>query len=150
MPYRLWSQQNQLAMLHSPKPPVQRQPQRDNPILEPKSDLQRRIQRPSQPRAIAPSTAQRVAPRKQQHRRHLSVPDNVLMSIASASVEERIHDDFKLYHPIMMNNGGNDVMGPCADRPRQTTDANIRSTMFLHSAQQKSGTLQVQIDQSTF
>jgi regulatory protein SWI5 len=69
------------------------------------------------------------------------------MSIASSSVEERIHDDFKLYQPSMLNNGGGDVIGACANRPRQTTETNI-SNIFLHHAQQKLGTAQGQTEQS--
>jgi len=108
-------------MLESPKPRI-RQPRRltvdENPVIEAKPDTMRRVQRP-------------IAPRKQQHRRHYSVPDNVLMNIASAAPEGGAHDNFKMYQPSLLRNAVDEVMNGGAHRHRQATDTSIGNSFYM-------------------
>lgn len=112
------------VMLESPNSRIQRPPRRltvnENPVIDAKPDTMRRVQRP-------------IAPRKQQHRRHYSVPDNVLMNIASAAPEGGAHDNFKLYQPSLLRNTVDDLMNGGGDRHRQATDASIGNSFYMLS-----------------
>lgn len=117
-------------MLQSPKPRIQQQQRRlagapKSPVLEAKQDPLRRIQQRPSSRQHAPNTIQCGTPRKQHHRRQLSVPDNVLMSIVSAPVQGGVHENYKFYQSTT---GGSDMVDVGSDRRRQITNSITNGT----------------------
>lgn len=146
-------------MLQSPKPRIQRQQQQlrrltsapDNPVLEAKQDTQRRVQRPTSSlrQNASINTAQRGSPRKQQHRRNLSVPDNILMSIASASAQGGTHGDYKFYQNTL-DDAGCDSMNSASDRRRPMENINTDHAFFLQQMQHGPRTAPIQMEASGF
>ena len=111
-------------MLQSPKPRIQQQQRRlagapKSPVLGAKQDSLRRIQQRPSSRQHAPNAIQCGTPRKQQHRRQLSVPDNVLMSIVSTPGQGAVHENYKFYQSTT---GGSDMVEAASDRRRQITN----------------------------
>lgn len=149
-------------MLQSPKPRNQRQQQQpqlrrltssslaDNPLLDAKQDIQRRIQRPATAvRQNAPiNTTQRGSPRKQQHRRNLSVPDNILMSIASSHSDAS--GDYKFYQANSLNDSGCDLMDAVSDRRRPMENINTTHPYYLQQMQHGPRTAPIQMEASGF
>lgn len=116
-------------MLQSIKPRVQ-QPlltsAPESPILTAKQDPRRRIKRTDTPPRLAPK------PNKQpQHRRHYSVPDNVLLSITATPIG---NIDLNLQHPSQIkafDSGSAVDLG--TERQRQEHQGN--SNFFLQQSQ---------------
>lgn len=88
----------QNTMLQSIKPARIQQHDRlsttssESSILAPKQDLRRRVARQTPPPRLAPKTTTRP----QQHRRHLSVPDNFLNSIHSFGVDPVLQQKYQI------------------------------------------------------
>lgn len=85
------------TMLQSIKPRIQQHDRlsttsSESPILAPKQDHRRRISRQTPPPRLAPKTTARP----QQHRRHLSVPDNFLNSIHGFGVDPVLQQKYQI------------------------------------------------------
>lgn len=85
-------------MLQSIKPRIQQHGRlststsSESPILAPKQDHRRRVARQTPPPRLAPKTTSRP----QQHRRHLSVPDNFLNTIHTFGVDPVIQQKYQI------------------------------------------------------
>ncbi|KAI5806152.1 hypothetical protein EDC01DRAFT_136286 [Geopyxis carbonaria] len=97
-------------MLNPPRSRAQDQRRPEHSILQAKPDPKRRVQRSTPPpRHIMPGTPRSTNRQNQGHRRNMSVPDNVLMTIASAPTAN-IDQNFNVYQMKQMNNFGNGVL----------------------------------------
>jgi hypothetical protein len=122
-------------MLQSPQSRSQRHRRlasaSENPILEPRQDPRKRVQRlPPTPRQTSQSaTHGGIVGRRHQHRRTQSVPDRLLISIATDPVPSS-HADYNLYSNAY-GNGENNLMNMDGDRREQSKPSNTDTTIFL-------------------
>jgi hypothetical protein len=112
----------------------------DQPILEAKHDPRRRISRPNTPLTACHN---RVTPRRpDSHRRQLSVPDDVLMSIAEAS-NTGMDPNMSMFQFKQMNHfGDGGHMGE--DRGKQDAAAHYSNMVNQHHANQSQQQMQSQ------